>query len=88
MKNIKVVFPKIKVAEIKLTNDNETVLNVATWLYDKNDNYVGSINLSSKSTSDNTLVASDEIVDLITDLFIKVESSILEKDLITFTGIN
>lgn len=86
MKNIKLVFPKLKVSEIKLTNENEATLHVATWLYDNKNNYVGSINLSNKSTLDNTLVLTDEIVDLITDLFMKIENTIIEKDLITFTG--
>lgn len=86
MKSIKMEVPKVKVAEIKLTNDDTMTLQVQTYLYDSSDNYLGYISLSNKSTSDNTLTASQEIVDLISDLFLKVEQKIVEKDSITFTG--
>lgn len=86
MKNIIVEVPKIKISEIKLTNDNEITLQVATWLYDNKNNYIGTINLSSNCTADNTLTVSKEIIQLIADLFIKVEKIIAEKNTITFTG--
>lgn len=84
MNDVKFQIPRIKIHDIHLTNDDHCGLSVTIWLYDNEDNYVGSVILDSEKTNVNNICISKNISDLIADLFLAVDTDVKKNDLISF----